>query len=136
MSNAQKWVAVVLVSFLVLLFVGFLTNPEEENYLNNFSENQSQQIEEKSTQQIYLDADCVTCHGANQEGTENGPSLKNLSTKWTKQEIISYLRNPDDFKNDDRILALNSKYPDSFMPNYNNMDIKDLGKLADLLLQK
>ncbi len=136
MSNAQKWVAVVLVSFLVLLFVGFLTNPEEENYLNNFSENQSQQIEEKSTQQIYLDADCVTCHGANQEGTENGPSLKNLSTKWTKQEIISYLRNPDDFKNDDRILALNSKYPDSFMPNYNNMDIKGLGKLADLLLQK
>ncbi len=39
----------------------------------------------------YNVASCQTCHGDSLEGTENAPRLKKKISKWSKEQIISYL---------------------------------------------
>jgi hypothetical protein len=62
--------------------------------------------------------------------------MKNLSQYWGKENLLNYLRNPNDFMNDERFQVYREKYPSQIMPPYGNKNIKDLGKIVDYLLAR
>ena len=62
------------------------------------------------------------------------PALKNLKQNWGKESLLSYLRNPNEFMNEERFKEFKEKYPGQIMPSYGNRNIKDLGKIVDYLL--
>ncbi len=135
MTNAQKWVVIFFAMFIGLLLISFATSDNEDtNIEDNITETTKSDVE--IGLDIYNSAECASCHGKDLKGTENGPSLEKLSEKWTKTELINFLRNTDNFSNDERILKLKKNFPNSFMPSYNTIDAKKLGKLAELLLRK
>ncbi len=133
MTNAQKWIALFLLLFLILLGLTYITEGE---YTDDAVTEESTENNLLSGEQIYADLQCANCHGENLQGTEQGPKLFNLAKNWSKTELINYLRNPKDFGSKERIKELKEKYPDSFMPEFNNVDAKKLGKLAEYLLSK
>jgi hypothetical protein len=59
-----------------------------------------------------------------------------VKDNWTRQELINYLRNPQSYMSSNRFKEFKKKYPNVMMPAFNNIDIKDLGKIADYLLSK
>ncbi len=131
MTNAQKWIAIFLELFIILLILTYATEPagdDEDAYAT--------EIETVSGEKIYADLQCANCHGENLQGTEQAPALLKLAENWTKTELINYLRNPEEFGNTERITELHKKYSNSIMPSFNNVDTKKLGKLAEFLLEK
>ena len=79
---------------------------------------------------------CVNCHGTDLAGTNKGPALVKLQDNWSRQELINYLRNPDSYMDSGRFKEFKQKYPGIMMPSFSNIDIKDLGKIADYLLSR
>jgi mono/diheme cytochrome c family protein len=78
---------------------------------------------------------CINCHGNDLAGTSRGPSLISITKYWSRDKLINYLRNPNAFMNSERFQEYKEKYPNVIMPSYNNIDVKDLGKIAEYLLQ-
>lgn len=76
---------------------------------------------------------CMRCHGGNLAGTEQAPSLLEVSKNYDRATLINYLRKPSEFMDKDRYKALKAQYP-KIMPDYGNKDVKDLGAIADYLL--
>jgi cbb3-type cytochrome oxidase cytochrome c subunit len=135
MTNAQKWVVIFFAMFIVLLFISFATSDNEETNTDKQT-TETNASAEVSGMDIYTSAGCASCHGKNMEGTKDGPSLAKISERWTKTELVTFLRNPDDFSKDKRILKSKKNFPNSFMPSFNSIDAKKLGRLAELLLSK
>jgi mono/diheme cytochrome c family protein len=135
MTNAQKWVVIFFAMFIVLLFISFATNDNDETNIDQQT-TEAKASAEVSGMEIYNSAGCASCHGKNLEGTENGPSLEKISERWSKTELVTFLRNPDDFSKDERILKSKKNFPNSFMPSFNSIDAKKLGKLSEFLLSK
>ena len=77
---------------------------------------------------------CNNCHGRSLTGTQTAPTLVGVSQYWTRDKLINYLRNPVSFMDADRFKAYKQQYPDKIMPSFNNINIKDLGKIADYLM--
>lgn len=138
MTNAQKWVAAFLLLFVVLFVLNYLTNKDNESndqqYYNEETDNASSG-EETDGLALIKATGCTSCHGAELDGTRMGPSLKNIAVNWNRNSLINYLRNPNSYSTDKRFEEYRSKFPNIVMPSYNNIDIKDLGKIADYLLQ-
>ncbi|MCX7874859.1 MAG: cytochrome c [Melioribacteraceae bacterium] len=138
MTNAQKWIAITLGVFLLLLVLGRLT--EENSNEEEISQMMSQQIEQSSQEldglTLIKQTGCISCHGAELQGTKMAPALQNLKEYWTRDNLINYLRNPSSFSSDKRFTEYNEKYKNIMMPSYNNIDVKNLGKMVDYLLTK
>ena len=137
MTKPQIWVAAFLAAFILLFILQKATKKEEaprnlSNQMNN------QMMEESTTEltaaQLISNFGCTNCHGGDLAGTNLAPALKNLSQYWGKESLLNYLRNPNDFMNDDRFQVYKEKYPSQIMPPYGNKNIKDLGKIVDYLL--
>lgn len=137
MTKPQIWVAAFLAAFILLFILQKATKKEEtprslSNQMNN------QMMEENTTEltaaQLISNFGCTNCHGSDLAGTNLAPALKNLSQYWGKEKLLSYLRNPNNFMNEDRLKAYKEKYSGQIMPSYGNKDIKDLGKIVDFLL--
>ncbi len=128
MTNAQKWIAIFLGLFIVLLIITYATEPNEGEAITEETA--------LSGEKIYADLQCASCHGNDLQGTEQAPPLLNLAEKWSKTDLINYLRNPDDYKTSENILKLKEKYPDSFMPAFDGVETKKLGELANFLLER
>jgi cytochrome c553 len=79
---------------------------------------------------------CLNCHGEGLEGTQMAPPLVKIAQNWTREKLINYLRNPSSYMDSDRFKDFRKQYPGTMMPPYNNLDVKDLGKIADYLLTK
>jgi len=138
MTKPQIWVSVFLVLFILLFILGRLTKKEEAPP-RDLSTTMSNQTTEESTtelsaEQLVKNFGCVNCHGNDFVGTQIAPALKNLTEYWGKESLLSYLRNPNNFMNDDRFIEYKKKYPGQIMPSYGNKNIKDLGKIVDYLL--
>lgn len=135
MTNSQKWILVTLLVFLSLFFLSKFTGQEEEYnedlsaYINETTENK-----ELNGLQLASNIGCTTCHGPNLEGGKIGPSLKNVSQYWRRDGLINYLRNPVEYSGDERFKEYKLKYPNIVMPAYKEIDVKDLGKIADYIL--
>ena len=103
MTNAQKWVLLFFALFIVFLIITYVSNKEEDTYSNKYNQEVAAESGETGLS-IYKSAGCASCHGVNLKGTENGPALVKLSENWNKKELITFLRNPDDFSKDKRIV--------------------------------
>jgi len=139
MTKPQIWVAAFLVVFILLFMLQKLTQEEEQSRDLSSSMN-SQMMEENTTgsdltaEQLISNFGCTNCHGGDLQGTQIAPALSNLSKYWGKESLLNYLRNPNDFMNQERFKRYKEKYPNQIMPPYGNKNIKDLGKIVDYLL--
>ncbi len=131
MTNAQKWVAAFLAIFILLFLLSRLTQSNEEPTANV----SSYESEDPATigTELVTKIGCVACHGNDLKGTKLGPSLYAANQYWKRDDLINYLRNPSAFMDEDRMEAYQKEYK-SVMPPYENIDVKDLGKIADYLL--
>ena len=141
MTKPQIWVAAFLVVFILLFMLQKITQEEEQSRDLSSSMN-SQMMEDNTTgsdltaEQLISNFGCTNCHGGDLQGTPMAPALTNLSLYWRKETLLNYLRNPNDFMNEDRFIEYKEKYPNQIMPPYGNKNIKDLGKIVDYLLTK
>jgi cytochrome c2 len=136
MTKPQIWVAAFLALFILLFMIGRLTKEEEPmkkmpSFNNPVTEENTGEL---SAEQLINNFGCVNCHGNDLAGTQMAPALKNLSEHWGKESLLSYLRNPNAFMDDDRFKEFRKKYPGTMMPPYGEKNIKDLGKIVDYLL--
>jgi cytochrome c553 len=138
MTNAQKWMAAFLALFLVLLIIGRMTKEEDQSEMMSMQMmQQTQQTSQTSDELTSLKQNrCLTCHGSNLQGTKMAPALTGLKENWTRDKLINYLRNPASFGTDERFVEYKAKYKNIVMPSFNNLDVKELGKIADYLLTK
>ncbi len=140
MTKPQIWVAVFLLLFIVLFLLGRITQKEEP--IKDFSGMNNQSMGEQNTTELSGDKlvqsfGCINCHGADLAGTNMGPSLKGIKQYWSSRDnLINYLRNPNSFMDKDRFREYKLKFPNGIMPSYGNKDVKDLGKIADYLLEQ
>lgn len=138
MTNAQKWIAAFLGLFLILFALGRIT--KKDDGMEAMSMQMMQQAQQATQQQdglgLMKQAGCITCHGSNLQGTKMAPALAGLKEFWTRDKLINYLRNPSSYGTDDRFVDYKAKYKNVVMPSYSNIDVKELGKIADYLLTK
>jgi len=145
MTKAQIWVAGFLAAFVFLfLLQSFTTDPNigyGANYDNteapSDSGKQSGAMAEQDLTGLDLinDWGCKTCHGGNLEGTTMAPALANLSSFYDRDKLINYLRNPNSFMDQDRFKQYKEKYRGIIMPSYGQHSVKQIGKVADYLLE-
>jgi hypothetical protein len=138
MTKSQIWVASFLVLFLALFLLSRITRTDEEPRqlpAGNPTPQTDMSAEEISAADIITRQGCRGCHGNELEGTRMGPPLINLTQFWSRDELINYLRNPNSFMDKDRFRKYQQEYPGVIMPSYTNVDVKDLGRIADYLLR-
>jgi mono/diheme cytochrome c family protein len=140
MTKAQIWVAAFLGLFILLFFIERFTTPGEsaaDHPMGMSGQNESSgQPGEVSAAALIDRGGCASCHGADLSGTRNAPTLIGLRAFYDRDKLINYLRNPNSFMESDRFRAYKEQYKNIVMPAYNNYDVKDLGKIADYLLEK
>lgn len=140
MTNAQKWMSAFLGLFLILFIIGRVTQKDEhvphmmdENYVSQSSQQEKQDLDGLS---LIKQNGCLTCHGQELEGTKMAPAIVSLKENWSRDGLINYLRNPSSYSGDKRFQEYKLKYKNIVMPSYGNLDVKDLGKMADYLITK
>lgn len=143
MTNSQKWVAAFLGVFIFLFVLSKLVEEDDtvvphdiENYVQQeqTAENPSD-VQEASGLTLIKQNGCTACHGRDLTGMRNlGPSLYNAKKHWTRDELINYLRNPADYSNDSRFDEYADQFKNIMMPSFDNLDVKDLGLMADYIL--
>ena len=138
MTKPQIWVAAFLVLFILLFLLQRVTKQEDtaSNVSSNTVPQSNMTSENISGEELIGRLGCMTCHGADLNGSVRGPGLNNLKEFWTRDPLISYLRNPNSFMNSERFNEYKKKYPNVMMPSFNNIDVKNLGQIADYLLAR
>ena len=135
MTNVQKWILAALVAFIALFILGKATENNEPAEDPIYYEEAPAQAEEASQIQNLLTVNnCLNCHGADLKGTSLGPSLYASGEYWDRAGLINYLRNPADYSGNERFENFKERYNHIVMPAYENVGVKDLGKLADYIL--
>jgi mono/diheme cytochrome c family protein len=140
MTNAQKWVSVFLGVFILLFVLSKVVEKDDVVVPHDVEEYAQQEQVETAPQQasgltLIQQNGCMACHGRDLKGNGNlGPSLYNAKKHWTRDELINYLRNPGDYNNDPRFDEYADKYKNIMMPSFDNLDVKDLGIIADYIL--
>lgn len=77
---------------------------------------------------------CHTCHGRAGEGTSLGPTLSDLSRHWTREDLVTYLADPEAFvARDARLKTLAGRYM-SHMASFGHLSEEERGRLADFVL--
>ncbi|NOX66326.1 MAG: cytochrome c [Chlorobi bacterium] len=134
MTNAQKWVSIFLVLFVILLALSKLTSRNEDETTNSSDKYNSTQTEQMSQAEILISNNkCMDCHGQNLDGSASGPSLAKVGQNWTKEDLLTFLKNPPAFSDDPRIQQYKGKYRKS-MPAVDKMNDNELNILADHLM--
>ncbi|MGE5499223.1 MAG: c-type cytochrome [Syntrophothermus sp.] len=143
MTKTQIWIFAFLGVFLLLFGISYLTWEDKAPSPGSpmmggapQDETVQQAGKELSAMDLIKKNGCTGCHGTDLNGGNMGPSLVNVKQYWGRDELISYLRNPNSFMDKDRFQAYKQKFSTVSMPPYNNLDIKDLGKIADYLIKK
>jgi hypothetical protein len=137
MTKPQIWVATFLTLFILLFILGRLTK-EEEPFTPPPTQNFSGETGNTNlpAEQLMTNFGCNRCHGADYSGTTQGPALVDIGEKFSREDLIAYFRNPQSFFNIDRFKEYRQKYPNSIMPDFGNKNVKDLGKIADFLINR
>ncbi len=134
MTKTQIWVAGFLVLFLILFGLQKLTQKDEAPMHPGMEMNAPPPAGEQNALSLINANGCTSCHGQDLKGSNLGPGLTGLKENWSSREsLINYLRNPNSFMDEDRFKDYKQRY-NTIMPPFNNLDVKDLGKIADYLL--
>ncbi len=139
MTKTQIWVAAFLAAFLLLFLLGRLTketNQEMKMPNSDMTPQSGMGSEEVTAVQLIGRLGCTNCHGQNLDGTEMGPALVSINQNWSKNELTNYLRNPSSYIDNARFKAFREKYPNVIMPSFGNVNVQELGKIAEYLLTK
>ncbi len=141
MTKPQIWVAAFVLAFVVLFLLGRAT---KENYtmknvpqmstMPQSGNGGSTSAKDLSGEQLVSKLGCVNCHGTDLTGTKMAPDIHGVQKYWSRDALINYLRNPSSYMSSERFKAYRAKYPGIMMPPFNNIDVKDLGKVADYIL--
>ena len=134
MTNAQKWIAAFLLLFVILFLVSKLTESPDEEFESVDFYGEEAKEEESSAFALINRTNCTSCHGTDLKGTSLAPALINLDEYWDRDGLINYLRNPSSYSRDERFEEYKKKFPNVIMPGYGNIDVKDLGRMADYIL--
>lgn len=140
MTNAQKWIAAFLVLFIVLFILSRNALKEDidttgmEYFETDNQDQTNANTDEMSGLALLQNIGCTSCHGGDLKGTRMAPSLYMAKKHFDRKELINYLRNPAEYSNDPRFDIYKDKYSNIVMPSYSNIDVKQLGKIADYLL--
>jgi cytochrome c553 len=141
MTNAQKWVAAFLGLFLILFLLERITKKEEPSAIPpSMSGQNSRQSAKVSSDSdgptLMKEIGCVSCHGNDLHGTQMAPQLAEIKKNWSRDELINYLRNPSSYNGGERFDKYRATYKNVIMPSFSNIDVKELGKIADYLLTR
>lgn len=61
--------------------------------------------------QLYVEQNCVQCHGRNGEGTQLGPSLTDKRAHWNREQLAAFLADPQAYAaRDPRLSEQSQKY--------------------------
>ena len=144
MTKSLIWVGAFVGVFVILLLLGRVTH---ETYVmknapqmttmpqtNSSSGSGNSSSGDLTGEQLVSKLGCTNCHGNGMTGTNMAPSLHAVASNWSRESLINYLRNPSSYMSDARFKAYKAKYPNTMMPPFNNIDVKDLGKVADYIL--
>ena len=138
MTKPQIWVASVLILFL-LLFV-LETNTKRSDEQKKPTPNMPQQTEQsskpKTAEELITSLGCKGCHGNDLSGTKMAPDLHHVKEYYSRDKLINFLRNPSSFMSSERFKNYRAKYPNILMPSFGNINVKELGKIADYLLSQ
>lgn len=140
MTNVQKWIFAVLVLFIALFVLAKLTENDESGFVeeNEYYEESAQQEDQSGDvseiQNLLTVNSCYNCHGTDLKGTTLGPSLYTASEYWNRSGLINYLRNPSSYSGNERFESYKEEYNHIVMPSYENVNVKDLGRMADYIL--
>ncbi|MCU7496911.1 MAG: cytochrome c [Ignavibacteria bacterium] len=138
MTKTQIWVAAFLGLFIILFGISHISNnnePSSQAGMNGQMESVQPEGNEANASALLKNNGCTSCHGSDLNGTNLAPSLVNVKQNWNRDELIAYLRNPSSFMDSERFAAYRQRYSSVVMPPFNNLDIKDLGKIADYLMK-
>ncbi|HVO73697.1 MAG TPA: cytochrome c [Ignavibacteriaceae bacterium] len=138
MTKPQIWVASFLFLFIVLFLLNRLTKEEKTEKVNTV-ENPVPQTDMSSEEitgtELVKRLGCTSCHGPELKGSKIGPDLSSVKNFWSRDQLINYLRNPNSYMDTERMQEYKKDFPGTIMPPFNQVDVKDLGKIADFLLQ-
>jgi mono/diheme cytochrome c family protein len=142
MTNALKWVAVFFSLFIALLALSIIIDKDDaavpEEKIEKFMEEEQRagkNAEPVTGLTLIKKNGCASCHGDDLRGKEKlGPGLFAAKKHWDKDGLVNYLRNPSAFDSDSRFSEYRKQYGSAMMPSYENLDVKDLGKIADYIL--
>lgn len=134
MTKTQIWLSGFVILFIALFMLGRLTKketPESEMMQTQMMQKDSK---DASVEQMLTSLSCTKCHGGDLKGTGMAPTLYGLKAGWNRDNLINYLRNPSSYMSSDKFKVYKEKYKNVMMPAFNNVDVKELGKIADYLL--
>jgi cytochrome c553 len=140
MTKTQIWVSAFLGVFIILFGIAKLTEKNESKPTgmnSSKTEGTNTPAEEKSPVTLMQINGCTSCHGADLSGSPMAPALTNVKEHWdNRKELITYLRNPSSYKGSKYIDEYKQQYKSVIMPSYGHLDVKDLGKIADYLMNR
>jgi cytochrome c551/c552 len=139
MTKPQIWIAAFLFIFLLLFAIGRMTQQDEMPHhpgSGSITPQTDMSASDTDAASLIGRLGCITCHGVDLNGTQMGPPLQNISQNWKRDDLINYLRNPNSYMSTERFKAYQEKYPNVIMPPFNHVDVKELGRIADYLLQR
>ncbi len=137
MTKPQIWVASVLLLFLLLLVVELNTNRSDvqKKAMPNQQTQMDESTQPKTAEQLVSSLGCTGCHGSDLSGTRMAPDLHNVQQYWSRDKLINYLRNPSSYMDSGRMKNYLAQYPNTMMPSFSNINVQELGKIADYLLK-
>ena len=99
MTKPQAWVAAVLVLFFLLFFLEKNTERSDVQLkgIPNMNTGTDQSSKAKTVEQLVASLGCTGCHGSDLSGTRMAPDLHKIQQKWSRDELINYLRNPSSY---------------------------------------
>ncbi len=138
MSKPLIWVTGVLVLFMLLFILEKETkrvDVQQKGAPPEIGQQTGTSNKPQTPEQMVVSLGCTGCHGADLAGTKMAPDLHNVKNEWSRDKLINFLRNPSSYMNSDKLKQLKEKYPNVMMPSFSNIDVKELGKIADYLLK-
>ncbi len=137
MTKPQIWVASVLLLFFLLLLVELNTNRSDvqKKTMPNQQPQMGESTQPKTAGQLVSSLGCTGCHGPELSGTNMAPDLHKVNQYWSRDKLINYLRNPGSYMDSDRMKNYKAQYPNTMMPSFSNINVQELGKVADYLLK-
>ncbi len=136
MTKPQIWVAAVLVLFVLLFVLEKNTNRSDlqQRPAPTAPPQMGQSAQPQTGPELISSLGCKGCHGPDLSGTKMAPDLHNINQYFSRDKLINYLRNPSSFMSSSRFKSFKAEYPNVMMPSFSNIDVKNLGKIADYLL--
>lgn len=143
MTKTQIWSAAFLGIFVILFFLQKFTQSDESSsstpgmgmgMKSQSQSNETMESTDASGEVLVKQFNCNSCHGSDLKGSSMAPTLVGLNSYYDRDKLINYLRNPNDYLEQDRFKQYKNKFKNIVMPAYGNKDVKELGRIADYLL--